>query len=268
MTDLPLPTDADALDEMASRWLDDDLTVDERARVEADPAVLARADELAQARATLSLTPVPPMEPGRAAAALGAALAAFDDLPASAPAAGSVVPMRRRRQQRVLAWAGGLAAAAAVGVVAVGVGPRLGSEEPDDFAGAPTMTEAPSFAADDELSTMALPESAGAVEAGAVEDGERMDASADVPDSEAPTEAGMDDGRVLALAGHGDLRLALDQSPLPQIPICPLGPGQSSHGTAFWQGTHVEVVYDVYASTIRAVAIDDCRTVTEVPYLP
>src|SRR3954465_13926377 len=52
MTDFD-PDRSDADDELASAYLDDEVTADERARVEGDPALLARVDGLRSARDAL-----------------------------------------------------------------------------------------------------------------------------------------------------------------------------------------------------------------------
>lgn len=251
-------------DELASRWLDDDLTPDERAQAAADPEVQQRIEALTSVRAHLAAARVEPLPTDRADTALGAALAAFDDLQAPA-AAGSVVPMHRRRQQRVLAWAGGLAAAAAVAVVAVGVGPRLGGEEdPGDFASGP----APASVDDGEtLETLAAPESAD--DMGVTGDVMPGDVAAGDEPPMVPFEDAAPDVRaMLDVSAPDDLRLHLAWNPLPQPPTCSLAPGQSSHGLAVTDGRSVEVVFDVRDDTIRLLDLNSCSVITVVPRLP
>jgi hypothetical protein len=111
--------------DLASAYLDDEVTPVERARVEGSEALLGRVQELRALRTELAAVAVPA---DRRDAALSAALAAFDDLhsgsegdappPSVPPARATVVSMseRRRRQQR---WIGGVAAAAIIAVVGI-----------------------------------------------------------------------------------------------------------------------------------------------------
>lgn len=136
MTD---PTDRTlADDDLVSAYLDAEVDETERARVEQDPALRARAAELAAAREALAVRPIPP--PGAADRAVLGALAAFDGL-AGAPAAGEpsratgddagnagtapVVDLAQRRRRRRGLVIGAAAAAAAI-VVAIPVVSRLG----------------------------------------------------------------------------------------------------------------------------------------------
>ena len=111
-------------DELASAFLDDELTAAESEAVRQDPDLTARAGELRQATEAVGETVTPP--PGAADAAVEAALADFDAR-RRAPA-----DMARRRP-RGLAVITGVAAAVAIGfVVAAAVG--LFAERGDDAA--------------------------------------------------------------------------------------------------------------------------------------
>lgn len=162
MTDAPLPSDA--ADELASAYLDDELTAAERSRVEADPELLARVDALARVRAALG-APVAP-DPRRREAALSAALAVAAEPggvlgPTGAePGRGepvAVLSSRRRPpalRRRYLA----AAAAAAVAALAVPLLSQLGGDD-DEADTASVALDAEAFeddlAARDEDGAMA-----------------------------------------------------------------------------------------------------------------
>ena len=132
-------------DELASAYLDGELDQPTRSAVETDPALLARAGELAGVRAVVGGAMADP-PPGLEEAALAAALEIHDSLWAERPVP---APARRRWWERlkvahlgpVLAGAS-IVAVAAVGVVAV-VGP-----DDDDTGGevAITATTTPTLA--------------------------------------------------------------------------------------------------------------------------
>lgn len=119
--------DRDERDELLAAYLDGDATAEERARVEADPALGAEVERLRRLAATLR-DPEPPRAAARESA-IAAALAVFDaEQAGSAGQAGSiahtmppdVVTLDRRRGRS--RWSAGLGvAAAALAVVGVGV---------------------------------------------------------------------------------------------------------------------------------------------------
>jgi hypothetical protein len=107
-------------DELVSAYLDGEATPAERAEVEGRPDLVARVTQLGATAARVAATDPP--DPDRRAAAIGAALAAFDDQASATgrPGDDGVVGLdaHRRRRAGRLAWLG--AAAAVVLVVVVG----------------------------------------------------------------------------------------------------------------------------------------------------
>jgi hypothetical protein len=114
---------------LASGYLDDALTDEERARAEADPAVMAAVAQLAELRRQLSVVERP--DPARRDAAIKAALDVFSaDRPAAAPP--PVTSLSARRWSR---WLMPAAAAALVAIVAGGIVATRGGQGDDDDAG-------------------------------------------------------------------------------------------------------------------------------------
>lgn len=110
-----LPPSSDELDELASAYLDGEVTADERALVGGDPALLARVSELRQVREALKTT-VTSADAGVRARALDAAL--LEGALEARPVDVTVRRAERRRNRINLFVLGGAAAAAiAVGVV-------------------------------------------------------------------------------------------------------------------------------------------------------
>jgi hypothetical protein len=105
--------------ELASAYLDGEVSEVERARVEGDASLLAEVERLRTVRAALGH--VPPASSATREAAIAAALSAFDaQQPTAADLAGAdagVVPLDRRRRTR---WMEGITAAAAVALIVVG----------------------------------------------------------------------------------------------------------------------------------------------------
>jgi hypothetical protein len=124
---------SDEVLELASRYVDGDLTADERALAEADPEVMAWAARFGPVRAALH-EPVAVDDAGREAA-LAAALTAFDELgpseatrpvsittaagTVSSPRVDDLAAARARRNGRLAKWLGAAAAIVAVGVAGV-----------------------------------------------------------------------------------------------------------------------------------------------------
>lgn len=127
--------DLDPLDELLGACLDGTADEAARATVAADPHLAARLERWrAVARA---LAELPPVDPAEKEAAIGAALAAFEEIapnggvplhPADTIAQRAQPPVvldheRRRRRRSPTAW---IAAVAALAVAAFGIGTRLG----------------------------------------------------------------------------------------------------------------------------------------------
>ncbi len=150
MTDAPLTPDAP--DELASAYLDGEATAAEVARVEGDPALLTRVEELARARAAVQAPT--PIHPVRREAAIAAALAVAAE-PGGVLAAGgdrAVVPLARRRATAPSPRWRYLAVAAAVAVAALAV-PLLsqlgGTDDDSDTASVAYDDEADTFGAEE-----------------------------------------------------------------------------------------------------------------------
>jgi hypothetical protein len=139
MTDLPDPSRL-----LASAALDDEVTPDERALIETSPELLAELETYRSLRTEMAAVEVPA---AAREAAIAAALAEFDATqPKAAPRPDEgevvtpiapVVPLARRRR-RQLGWLTGVAAAALIGVVAVGVTQR--DDSSNKTADAPLRT--------------------------------------------------------------------------------------------------------------------------------
>lgn len=122
MTDTPHEHDPESeLDRLASGYVDGDLSADDRARVEADPHLLARVAEFRGRRQTLLVVgDLHDAATGRDTA-VAAALAEFDRLrPTAPPAPTTVLRWRPRTTQRVLALAAAVVALGVVGVTVLG----------------------------------------------------------------------------------------------------------------------------------------------------
>lgn len=133
MTDGHHPPD----DELVSAYLDGEATPAEVARVEAEPALRARAAELR--KISQAVGAVPPTSEAARARHLAVALQARD----AGASAATVVDLDRARARRVRSWLLGAAAAVAAVVLAAGVLPTLLDDRDD------AQTAAESDAADD-----------------------------------------------------------------------------------------------------------------------
>ena len=160
MTDFPASDD-----ELLSSFIDGELTVDERARLDArlaeEPPLAARLADL-RAAADLAATPVPALAAADRDSVLAAALAASD----TSPAVSDLTVERSRRQAR---WGGRIAAAAAgVLLVAVAVPVLLNqSDGDDDVAGDAAET----MLADDEADTLGSTSDDGSGDGDGADDG-------------------------------------------------------------------------------------------------
>jgi len=131
MNDRPAPPGPaepdDPTIELASRYLDDDLSVDERAAAEGDPSVMAWVARLGGVREALRAPVEVPSE--RREAAIAAARAAAGLTPATdrpavvvrAPVVDELAAARARRSGRVAKWLGAAAAVVALGVAGVAI---------------------------------------------------------------------------------------------------------------------------------------------------
>jgi len=185
--------------EAASAAVDGLATTDERALVEASPALQADVERFTAISGRIKDVVVPPSARG---SALAAALAEFDDLAAAddAPAAaaatatGTTAPVvsltdRRRRQYRVLL--GAAAAVAVLGVGAVALNSLSGGTDEDSAsvatAGASTFIE--SSPAETSAQTERDEDPASEKTEGAA-DAEVADVATELPAPAAPAEAG------------------------------------------------------------------------------
>jgi len=125
----------DDLDELASAHLDGTTSAEEAARVAADPALLARVEELRAVRDAVAA--LPPIDPARREAAIAASLAAFAEEGAAAAAlapVASLAAVAARQRQSPARYLRLVGAAAAVVLLAALV-PLLGKlGESDDAA--------------------------------------------------------------------------------------------------------------------------------------
>jgi hypothetical protein len=137
-------------DELVSAVLDGEAGEDERARVEGDPVLRARLEELGSVRRAVAAPPPPP-DPAARERAVAAALeswAAADARPAGAvpaPAPPAPIPLAARRRTHV--W---IASVAAAVVVALGVAGGLVATRSDGSGGDSTDTGAALAEADTE----------------------------------------------------------------------------------------------------------------------
>jgi hypothetical protein len=173
---------------LASAYLDGELDAAERARAEADPAVMAAVGELRSLQSELrSVAPAPPQ---RRQAAIAAALAEFDALHEALdpdPVAGRFVAGRARhpRRARPTRWLGAVAAAVVVlGALGFVASSGRGGDD-DDSAGLAEDAASDMESAD----VLAAPEAAG--RAMSATDEATQEAAAQLTEATA-ADAGMD----------------------------------------------------------------------------
>lgn len=203
MTDLPPrspipepPGDEDDL--LASLYLDGEATAEERARVEADPSLMARVEEFRSLAAQVGAVTVPP---GLARSQIAAALDAFDagsfgrDAPVDAPAETAATNVSsltdRRRQGGLPSWLG---AAAVMTLVIGGLGfaATRGSSGDDEAASVETSLSA---------SANSMEADGDDADAAGAADAEMSAAESDAMEEDAATDSAMDDD---AMADDGD----------------------------------------------------------------
>jgi hypothetical protein len=170
-------------EELACGYLDGELEADDRARVEADPTLMALVAEL-RAVSDAVAAPVAPLTDDERAAMVAAAIAtlpSFTDVgePENASVASLDAARARRSGRLVRTVAGGLAAAAAVGLVALVV-TRGGSNRDQSTADGTAATAALEAAAGGAEATTADAATADVAPA------ETTAAAAEAPASEAP----------------------------------------------------------------------------------
>lgn len=170
MTDRPESPGDDAV-ELASRYLDGDLSVDERAAAESDPDVMAWVERFGGMRAAL-LEPIE-VDAAQRTAAVAAALAAADvAAPEAAPPPGrdELAAARARRAGRMGKWLGAAAAVAALAIGGAVLAGNSGGSDDDSADGdvmmsaadevGPASTEADSKQLTDEEASTEAPNAA------------------------------------------------------------------------------------------------------------
>ena len=267
---------------LASAYLDGDVTAEERARVETDPALLAHVDALRAARE--QLRDVEPLGDERTSDLVASALAArqaWRNPPRPIPAPSWRSPGR---------WLAAAAAVLAIGAVGVVAATTLNSGSSDDDSAAVFVADTDADAADDgasggadafedESARTEAAEGAGAPAAPLAS--EAPSELADVATEETTTAAGElgehdAAGRVVLvgpdeLAAYGSASAEPDQAPMPAVSACEPEPGQRVVGPATYAaapgGTEREVVVvvDDDAGVVSALDATTCQPVAAVP---
>lgn len=203
-------------DELLSSYLDDEATPDEVARIESDPTLLARVEELRAAR-DLIATPVSPL----AAAEIDALIESALEASATTPVVTGIERARRRRSDRVRMV---VAVAAGVLLLAIAV-PVLGSlgGDSDDADTASVALDGGDTASDDEAADNEsfAPQAVPAEDTTAGDDTSSATAEADIPgDADAADAAdetnddASDDTPAITALDLYDLEPALDEEQL------------------------------------------------------
>jgi hypothetical protein len=217
------PGDELTPEELASGYLDDELEAEERARVQRDPALMELVADL-RAVSKAVAAPITPLNDEQRSAMVGAAMAT---LPTSAAAAAtsetvtasvaSLDAARARRSARLVRTvAGGLAAAAAVGLLALVV-TRGGTGNQNDTAdGVAAATAALEAAAGSEVADPTTADVAAADAAAADTTAVAVAPASEAPATEAPAEAtgGATSSAPAAAGGAGAERAVPDLGPL------------------------------------------------------
>ena len=154
--------DDDFLDELASAYLDGEVTPEERAQVEADPELLARVERLRGVRVLLA-GDVDLLDSSGFDEMRLRALAALDEEPVEAgvPAAAAATSLdaaRQRRASRIWKPLAAVAGAAAIGVAAISGVANLSAD--DNSSDQSTTASEETFAASAEAATAADDEAA------------------------------------------------------------------------------------------------------------
>jgi len=281
--------------ELASRALDEDTTVDERARVQASPELTDLVEALRHTREAVAEVPVPAAS-GRDAA-IAAALSVFDELhaPAATPAAaasagtpgasaGRVVSLFRRRAGWVMATAAAVLLVGVLGSLALN-----GSGSDDSTSGA-TETDQEILRAGADTAAPAAEDAAGATEL--------TDAAppSTISSIDSPAVAGIvvnDPAALLSLADElaplamtsagGAETLPMTPTPDASLPDdggvggntagtvpknridCPLAPDQVVFADILWQDIPAVGVRSTTTGVVQAVSYDCIVLVTVGP---
>jgi hypothetical protein len=280
-------------DELVSAVLDGEAGDDERARVEGDPVLRARLEELRSVRRAVAAAPPPP-DPVARERALAAALQGWTEAadvptakPVPVPAPPAPIPLVGRRRSR--AWIG----AAAVAAVALGLvgglvatrSDRSGSDSTDTgaaIAEADTGAE-PDEAASDQTLAAATTEAAGGGTAGGADAatttaGGATGAGGATTTAAAPAFGGASPPHFGEISSADELRAILSTterssggsvagpspSTTPAASGCSL-PGYEFVATATWQGVSaVVLVSDAPPAVAVVVRADGCQRLAEV----
>jgi hypothetical protein len=262
--------------ELASAYLDGEVTAAERARVEADAGLFAEVDRLRRVRDAFADVPPAPAK-GREAA-IAAALAAFDaHTEVMPPAAPNVVPLDSRRRARRMQV---LTAAAAVLVVAGGfvVATRGGGDGDGgnadvqrDQVAASAPAEAPTTTA--VASTVELATTTTGAPAGATLDAESAASVAELDQTmaAAPAAPAAEEGAMAPLlpavggaAELADLAATLEAAPPPLddvVDACRDGDAIPTAQYVDERGAALDVALADDDGEIVAVSVDDCTVV-------
>jgi hypothetical protein len=265
---------SDELDELASAYLDGEVTPDERAQVDADPDLVARVGELRAVRSALAAPPGQPDASTRERA-LAAARAEASARAAAGATMGTVASIERRRSRRALAVIGAVAAAViAIALVAV-VATRPSSHDRTSSASLDTRardaatsggaaTTASAAAAPSEAVT-APPTTLAAGSATTIASGgATASAAASASAGAQPPFLGVaDDDDALRALVTGDKTAAASAQPVtPASNSCAV-PSAALVGIVTWQGTMALVFVGNGSATVVDAA--DCRPLAVVP---
>jgi hypothetical protein len=233
----------------ANAYLDDDLSPDERAVAEADAEVMAEVTRLRDVRTALRDVEAP--GEGRREGALAAALAAFDGT-----AGASLSPVPRPSRTRRAWYPLGVAAAALLAVVTVGiVASRGGDQGGDDASTAATLSGGASaaLAASGGTATATAAAPAPGDAAGTGDTAADLEATSEAAaDAAAPASAPGPVLRSLAeLAAFASTRTPLEQATV--AGTCAAG---ALVGPATYVADGVDVAVLVFVVGDQAVAVD------------
>jgi hypothetical protein len=254
---------SDDVDELASAYVDGEATPGERARVEADPDLVARVSELRAVRSALAAPLVQPDARVRERV-LAAARAEAVVSTGGGPSPGVVVAIGQRRSRRMMAVIGAVAAGViAVALVAV-VATRPSSHDSSSSASIDTRSRdaATTVAAPAEpaASTTAAAGSATTIASGGATASAAAAASAGGP---VPYLGVANDDDALRALLTGERAAAVSPAPVTTVPTSCAVPSATLVGAVTWQGTMALV----FVSNGSATVVDgaDCRPVAVVP---
>jgi trimeric autotransporter adhesin len=265
--------------ELASAYLDGELDAPERVAAAADPEVMAAVDSFTRVRAALSQTD--PLVTATKDAAIAAALAEFDALrsttpAAAAPAATAIVTSLQSRRARTYRVLTGVAAAAIIGVVAIAALNSSGSG--DDALSSAAATAAPTElpelkSAADTASAPAATGAAASDAAGSAEATADTLPVIDTPEALTQYAARVEIAATTAAAPAEPFPSSTTVAAAGTAPVadngssavsCPTS-DQFVLGAIFYQGTPALVVRDSATGALRAIDDTNCRVLVEVP---